>query len=158
MSTRARDIMQSPVVSVSPEAPLIDVHRLFVDEEIHGAPVVRDDGVVVGSISMSDLVSAAMADEESGGLRAEYLREMLEFSSGGMRGASIDFQDRLQQVTAADVMAPGAATVQATAPVREVAEVMHKGRIHRVWVIERGSIVGVISSFDLLPLVAKADL
>ena len=75
-----------------------------------------------------------------------------------MRSSSIDFQDRLQQVTAADVMAPGAATVQATAAVREVAEVMHKGRIHRVWVTERGAIAGVISTFDLLPLVAKADL
>jgi CBS domain-containing protein len=83
---------------------------------------------------------------------------MLEFSGGGLPSADGDFQDRLQRVTAADVMAPAAATVQALAPVRAVAEVMLEGRIHRVWVTEHGAIVGVISSFDFLPLVAKADL
>jgi signal-transduction protein with cAMP-binding, CBS, and nucleotidyltransferase domain len=35
---------------------------------------------------------------------------------------------------------------------------MHRDRIHRVWVTERGALVGVVSTFDLLPLLAKATL
>ena len=55
MSRIASEVMESHVLSVSPEASLIDVQRLFVEEEIHGAPVVANDGLV-GIISTFDLV------------------------------------------------------------------------------------------------------
>ena len=159
MGARARDVMQGPVVSVSPETSLADVVRLFAEEQIHGAPVISDDGEVVGVISMSDLIGAAMNDAESGGLASDYLRELVEFSAPDWAsGESADFQDRLRQTTAAEVMTSGAATVPASAPVGEVAALMYQSRIHRVWVVERGGLVGVISTFDLLPLVAKANL
>ena len=159
MTVVARDVMQSPVISVSPETPLADVHRLFADEEIHGAPVITDDGRVVGVITSTDLVNAALEESESGAFGSDYLRELVEFSGPDWsRGAPADFQDRLAQVTVADVMTPTAATVSATLPVADVAARMHRDRIHRVWVTERGGLVGVISTFDLLPLVAKAGL
>jgi CBS domain-containing protein len=54
-------------------------------------------------------------------------------------------------------MTPGGACVPTSAPVSEVAALMHERRIHRVWVTERGVLAGVISSFDLLPLLAKSN-
>ena len=59
MALYARNIMQSQVVSVSPDDPLPSVQRLFFEEEIHGAPVVDDQGRVVGLISTIDLLHAA---------------------------------------------------------------------------------------------------
>lgn len=160
MATLARDVMQSPVATVSPETPLIDVHRLFVEEEIHGAPVVRDDGEVVGVISTSDLIGATMDESESAAFDRSYLRELVEFSGPDWRGGGgpADFQDRLSQLTAEDVMTPSAACVPGSMPVGEVASLMHSQRIHRVWVTERGIVAGVVSAFDLLPLLAKAGL
>jgi CBS domain-containing protein len=147
------------VISVSPEAPLAEVHRLFADEEIHGAPVITDDGRVLGVITSTDLVNAALEQSESGAFGSQYLRELVEFSGPDWsRGAPADFQDRLQQVTAEEVMTPTAATVNANMPIAEVAARMHRDRIHRVYVIEHGQLVGVISTFDLLPLLAKASL
>lgn len=160
MATLARDVMQSPVATVSPETPLIDVHRLFIDEEIHGAPVVREDGAVVGVITISDLINATLDETESAQFDRDYLRELIEFSGPDWRssGAPADFQDRLSQLTAEDVMTPSAACVPGSTPVGEVASLMHSQRIHRVWVTERGVIAGVVSAFDLLPLLAKAGL
>jgi CBS-domain-containing membrane protein len=160
MATLARDVMQSPVATVSPETPLIDVHRLFIDEEIHGAPVVNDDGAVVGVITTSDLIGATMDETESAAFDRRYLRELVEFSGPDWRGngGPADFQDRLGQLSAADVMTPSAACVPGSTPVGELASMMHAQRIHRVWVTERGIIAGVVSAFDLLPLLAKADL
>lgn len=40
LSLRARDFMQTDVLAVSPETSLFDIHRMFVEEEIHGVPVV----------------------------------------------------------------------------------------------------------------------
>ena len=37
---RARDLMQRDIITVSPDMPILDVYRLFVEEEIHGAPAV----------------------------------------------------------------------------------------------------------------------
>lgn len=159
MRTFARDVMQHPVLSVSPETPLVDVHRLFVEEEIHGAPVVSDEGRMLGVISSSDLISAALEQSESAAYSSDYLRELVEFSGPDWgRGGPEDFQDRLGQLTAADVMTRGATRVDASAPVSDVAAFMHKERIHRVWVMDDDVLVGVISTFDLLPLIAKASL
>jgi CBS domain-containing protein len=159
MAMLARDVMQGPVISVSPETPLSQVHRLFADEEIHGAPVVADDGTLLGVVTSTDLVNAVLEQSESAAFGSDYLRELVEFSGPDWsRGAPEDFQDRLRQITAADIMTPSVSSVSASMPVGEVAARMHRDRIHRVWVTERSVLIGVISSFDLLPLLAKANL
>lgn len=159
MRITARDVMQHPVLSVSPETPLVNVHRLFVDEAIHGAPVVSDDGRLLGVVSSTDLISAALEQRDSAAYSSDYLRELVEFSGPDWsRGEPADFQDRLAQLTAADVMTRSAASVDVSAPIADVAALLFKERIHRVWVMERDALVGVISSFDLLPIVAKAAM
>ncbi len=55
----ARDIMTRDVVAVPPDMPLDEVGALLVDFRIHGAPVVDDDGRLVGMISVVDLVGRA---------------------------------------------------------------------------------------------------
>jgi signal-transduction protein with cAMP-binding, CBS, and nucleotidyltransferase domain len=44
-------------------------------------------------------------------------------------------------------------SVDANAPVQEVADTMIRGHIHRLFVMEHGKMVGVISALDLLSLV-----
>jgi CBS-domain-containing membrane protein len=103
-------------------------------------------------------VNAVLEQTESGAFGSEYLRELVEFSGPDWsRGTPADFQDRLRQLSAQDIMTPGGACVPTSAPVSEVAALMHERRIHRVWVTERGVLAGVISSFDLLPLLAKSN-
>ena len=38
---KARDVMERDVISVGPETPVLDLHRLFVEEEIHGRSSVK---------------------------------------------------------------------------------------------------------------------
>ena len=57
--------MQRDVLSVSPATSLLDVHRLFLAEEIHGAPVIdEDDRSLRGVISTQDLLRAVLDQEE----------------------------------------------------------------------------------------------
>jgi len=93
MGLKARAIMQPQVTSVSEDTPLLDVHRLFVEEAIHGAPVIRDDGVLIGIITSADLLRAILEEHESGGTGVQYLREFLEFSGPDWVERTGDFQD-----------------------------------------------------------------
>lgn len=119
----ARNFMQTDVVTLTPTTLLSSVHRLFMEEEIHGAPVVDDDGAVVGVVSTLDLSRAMAEDVEA---------------------------DAASDVTAADVMTREIVAVAPETPVSEIANVMLKQHIHRVLVVKDGELVGMITTFDLL--------
>ena len=76
MAKTARDIMQTPVLAVSPQDPIAALQRFFFDEGIHGAPVVDDERRVVGVISTTDLLRA-ITD------RIDAARPHLEYASDG---------------------------------------------------------------------------
>jgi CBS domain-containing protein len=129
----ARDVMQSDIITINPETRVLDIHRMFVEEEIHGAPVVDDDGVVCGVVSSLDLL--------------RIVRDELEPDAG---------EDGL---TAKDAMSRELVSVPSTATVAEIANVMRSQRIHRVLVIDDKELVGVITTFDLLQvLISHAPL
>jgi CBS domain-containing protein len=153
MPKTAADVMERSVVVLSPEASLLDAHRLFVEEGIHGAPVVDDEGMVIGVVSSMDLLRAVSEEHESAGFASDPV-----FQEGREFGPSIwtvpeDFQDRLANRTVGEVMTEGAFTVEETTRAREVAELLHRQRVHRVWVVKEGRPTGVVSALDLLPLV-----
>jgi CBS domain-containing protein len=153
MPKTAADVMQRSVLSLSPEASLLDAHRLFVEEGIHGAPVVDDEGQVIGVVTAIDLLRAVSEEHESAGFASNAaLREVLEFGPQ-IWSSPEDLEDRLAQRTIGDVMTEGAHTVEERTRVRDLAQLMHRQKIHRVWVVKEGRPAGVVSAFDLLPLV-----
>ena len=76
----ARSIMTDTVISVSPEASLLDVLRLFVEEDIHGAPVADSNGEYLGVISTSDLMRAQEEEHNTVMTESDYLRGFLDFT------------------------------------------------------------------------------
>jgi CBS domain-containing protein len=153
MPKTAADVMQRSVVALSPEASLIDAHRVLVEEEIHGAPVVDEMGTVVGVVTSTDLLRAVAQEHESAGFVSDaVVREALEFGPPAWTVPE-DFQDRLANRQVREVMTEGAFTVEEATRVQEVAELLHRQRIHRVWVVKEGRPTGVVSALDLLPLV-----
>ena len=59
MALTAADVMQTHLITVSPSDPLDAVRRLFYEEEIHGAPVVDEDGRVQGMITSMEATALA---------------------------------------------------------------------------------------------------
>src|SRR4029078_9278945 len=59
-----RDIMSKIVVSVRPDATLIDAVKVLTKHHLSGAPVVSTDGPVVGFISEPELMDV-LFDQES---------------------------------------------------------------------------------------------
>ena len=152
---QAKDVMTESVVSVSADSSLADVLRLFVEEGIHGAPVVDDAERIVGSVSSMDLLRAEDEERDTAWATSDYLREFVEFSSPDWSCDLSDFQNRLAQRKVSDVMTPHAVTVSRTAGIDEVARCLREHRVHRVWVADGDRLFGVISALDLMPVLEK---
>ncbi len=153
MALRARDVMQTSVISVEPSTPLAQVARVFMEAEIHGAPVVDEAEQLLGVVSVTDLLRAVGEEHEAAGTSAVYFRDVLEFSGPDWTSAPQDFQDRLEQLSVGDVMQPGAVTVTEETTVPEIAKLMRAQRIHRVIVVGgEGRVVGLVTALDLVGL------
>ncbi len=125
---RAADVMQTGIVTVSPELSLREFERLLTQEDI-GAPVVDAGERVIGVASKTDIVRA-LGDEHEVPL-AEVLDSAL---------------------TVADIMTERVITASPHDDVRKVAQQMLDGQLHRVVVADEECVLGLITTFDLLRL------
>ena len=155
---RAKDFMQTRVARVGTDDPLVSVHRLFCDEEISGAPVVSDTGEVLGVVTIRDLLQNHRDGIDCPERRLDYFRDGVAIDSTDARSTDGDSFERLTSSTVADVMTADVVSVGPEATVREVVEKIMENRIHRVLVLDPGehggSLIGIISVFDLVQLLA----
>jgi len=145
---RARDLMERDIISVTPDTTILDVHRLFVEEEIHGAPVIDENERVLGVITTLDLLRATR--DELAPTASAYFQADPPVDNGEWRLISDELEDRMTQVRARDAMSRDIVMVDPDLPVDEVADVMLKQHIHRVLVGASGALQGVLTSFDML--------
>lgn len=152
---RASDLMERHVVTVTPDTPVLGLHRLFVDRELHGAPVVSEDGTVQGVVSTLDLLRVVRGELERGErVITSYFRDELPYSGSDWLRMPESFQDRMQDLTAADAMSREIVMVRPDANVDEIVKTLSRHRVHRVLVGDNRVLQGVITVFDLLPVLS----
>jgi CBS domain-containing protein len=144
-----KDVMNPDIMTVADDMTTDELARYLTEREISGAPVVNSQGDLVGVVSMTDIGRhLAEPSEFVSSVRAEFY----EMSDDTMR------EQRLLEepaVAVRDVMTPVVHHVSATAPVAEAARIMVEHHIHRLVVTQAKEPVGIITSMDLLRLVAE---
>lgn len=149
----AKDLMTTDVKTVDADWPVDRVAEFLIDHDISGAPVV-EDGQLVGVISLTDIARFnSTAGSPASKRPAAFYRSELEASY-----AEEDL-DNLRvteggETTAEHVMTPQVYDVNKHTSIQQVAQVMHRGGIHRVFVTEGGEILGIITALDMLQVVA----
>ncbi len=123
----ARDVMSGPVLSVREDLSLKEVSSRLSEAGISGAPVVDAAGSLLGVVSLADLA-----------------RTVGEGTAGGG-----------EALTVRRIMSPIADTVSEQTPVPEIARIMVANQYHRLVVTRRQEPVGIVSSMDLLRLIAE---
>jgi len=124
MTLTASDVMIKDVITVRESTPLKEVARLFGERKITGAPVINDQGKLVGVISETDIIRKT--------------------TSIGAWSPSL----------AGQIMTKPVVTVAPTDTLQRVCELMYNRRIHRVVVAEESTIVGIITTMDILRSIA----
>ncbi len=146
----AEQIMCQKVITVPQDWPIDQLARFFTDKSISGAPVVDNNGHLIGVVSLSDIVR-----QTGSGLVDRSHRDDDFYNA--MTDASISPEEQRafhesidESVLVSDIMTPMIFEVAPNTPLIQVAEAMVKGRIHRVMVTEGRQLKGIISVLDLL--------
>ncbi len=147
---QARDIMNPDPPYCSPDTPIAAIARRFADEGISGMLVVDDDKYLLGVITESDLV-----DQQNLHIPTAIALFDMVIPLGEER-----FErelERMQAMTAGDLMARDVRTVDPDASLPDISRLMADEHAHHLPVIEDGTIVGMITRHDIIrALAAKA--
>ena len=147
----ARDIMTKNVLTVSDEWSLQELARFLTDHGISGAPVTNAAGNLVGVVSVTD-VARATGDLAIDWVEPANLYEHdARLSSDDLGQLAVEAQG---ETCVKDIMTSVVFEVQGSDTVDQIAHTMVTGRIHRVFVVEQGRVVGVVSALDLLGVLA----
>ena len=152
----AGDLMHPATASVRPTDAIEVAERVMVGQRLTGLPVV-DGGRLVGVISRSDIARVHVLAESLDGQIAEELH-WDETQADGFKHDDgerfLGFKQRLVKLAVKDVMRGQVVTCKSDTPVAEVAALLIRHHIHRVFVVDGDKPLGVINSLDLVALLA----
>ena len=147
---RIQDIMTTDVVTVAPSTTLRDAAELFARRHVGGAPVV-DGNRLVGVVSVSDILdfaATAGSPDETSFFTDRWSCSGTDADSPLDRGVEGE-ASALDGHTVADVMNPSVLALPPGADLAIAAERMRLADVHRLLVVEHGSLVGILSTTDL---------
>lgn len=157
-SLSVADIMSKDLYTVDPDLPLSELEWELSRRRISGAPVL-EDGKLVGMISRADIVRRLGFSHAMSQMALDYYRQREE---GGENVHEQDYErlsdqtlgSQLRTLHVRDAMTSHPITVTPDASPRVAARLMLEHGVHRVVVVLGSQPVGLISSFDLVRLVA----
>ena len=147
---RAEEIMNTDVIRVSPETLVKEAADIMAEKDISGAPVVDENGRLVGILSESDLIQARRIPAW---LSYWVNLDDLGPAGGALAAQTDDFLETLKEHLkrpVSEVMTRKVWTVSPQAPVEDVVKLMTSRRINRVPVVEDGRLLGIITRGDVL--------
>jgi CBS domain-containing protein len=158
MPLTAHDVMQSNVHVVPPDMALVDLEREFVAKRVTGFPVV-EAGRLVGIVSRSDVVRQLCAEQSLAEIVSDYYGDATGFEPPA---TLVEIGDRvgqrLESLRVDDVMVRQVVSVAPDTPLVDVARTLVERHIHRLTVTQGSRLVGIISTFDLVKVIADGRM
>ena len=142
----AGDLMTTAIVSVAIGASVRDVALLLLEKRISAVPVLGADQQLLGMVSEGDLVGRSDADRVA---RRDWWLALLGDARPLAEPLETLVARPVEQVMRAPVM-----TIEAQAPLHEIAEMFRVYDIKRLPVMRGGRIAGIVSRSDLVRAMA----
>ena len=144
---RAGDVMSSRIISIAPEATVLQAIELMLDNRISGLPVIDGTGALVGILTEGDFMRRTEMGTERKPAR------WLQLLVGPDRLAGDYVRSHGRKVE--EVMTRDPITVSEDTPLDEVVRIMERQRIKRLPVMRKETVVGIISRANLLHALAS---
>jgi CBS domain-containing protein len=144
---RAHQIMTKDVLTVAPDASILEAARLMLERHISGLPVLDKDEKLIGIVSEGDFIRRA----EIGTQRRR--PRWLQFFVGPGREADEFVRQSGRKVE--EIMTHDPVTVSEDTALEEIVTLMEKHDIKRLPVIRGEKLVGIVTRANLLRAVAS---
>ena len=144
----AKDVMTRKILRLSPETRVKEAVEMLLSRGITGAPVADGRGRPVGVLSQTDLVRRGSLPES---------QRVPAFYREGDQIRVTPVLESVDDLPVAEVMTTSVYSAEEETPVSELARLMLRLRIHRVMITKGGRLTGIVSSMDLLKIVARLD-
>jgi CBS domain-containing protein len=138
----AKDVMTREVISVAPDATVLQAARVMLQHRISGLPVIDSAGRLVGILSEGDFLRRRETQTERRRSR------WLEFLMGPGKMAAEYTQTHGNKVS--EVMTDNVQTVGENATLEDIVELMERRRIKRVPVVRDGKVTGIVTRSNLM--------
>jgi len=139
---KAEDVMTRGVISIDPDATVLQAARLMLEHHISGLPVIDKDGNLVGVLSEGDFLRRSETKTERRRSR------WLEFLMGPGKIAAEYSHSHGSKVS--EVMTTDVQSVDESTPIEDIVQLMEKRRIKRVPVVCGGQVVGIVTRSNLM--------
>ena len=151
-NTLVRDVMTTDVLTFRPDQSVADAVQQLVERGIDGAPVVDDEGIVLGVLSSDDLIVQQTQ---------LHLPTIVSIFGATLElpGSAKKFDAQIHKAlgnTVGDVMSKKAVTCAPDDTVSAAATTMYNERVSRLPVVENRRLVGIIGRGDVLRVIAAA--
>ena len=146
----ASDVMTRDIVSIRPEATILEAARLMLQNRISGLPVINAYGELVGMLTEGDFLRR----RETGTQRKR--PRWLEFLIGPGRLADEYVHATARKVE--EVMTERVYTVEESAPLEKIVHSMERHRVKRLPVVRNGNVVGIVTRANLVHALATLAL
>jgi CBS domain-containing protein len=147
------EIMVKDVVTLRPKDTLRDVAVRFADHNISGAPVVDDEGHVVGIVSEADIFETIKRRSKE--LKMVYLSPGLSmvglsFKESPSDKKTEDIIMEIGDIRVSQMMVRNVITVTPEDNIKAAIDLISSGRINRVPVVKNGKLVGIVTRGDII--------
>ncbi|MCL4078575.1 CBS domain-containing protein [Coriobacteriia bacterium Es71-Z0120] len=152
MGKTARDIMTPDPVTVTEDMPVRDAARLMAERRVGALPVLRD-GALVGIVTEGDLIMQDVKVQFP-----TYIHLLDGFIM--YPPAAARFETELKKAvgaTVGDVMTRKPVTVNADAPIEDVATLLVDKDVSRLPVMDGDRLVGIVSKSDIVRSLASEE-
>ena len=149
--TPVRDVMTTDVLSFKPQDTVQAAAEAMTERSIGGAPVVDDEGNVVGMLNDDDLIVSDVRLHMPTVISV--LGAYLELPSSASR-----FDKEVRKAvgaTVGEVMSENPETCGEDETVEQVATVLHEHNLSRLPVVRDAKLVGIVSRGDILREIVK---
>lgn len=139
-SSPVSTVMTTQVATIGPDMMLSRIARELDERHISAMPVVDDKGAMLGVISRTDLLRV-------GRIQAGSHRKASVLTLPERRASEL-----LKEKSRVPIV------VTPTTSLRDASRKMRDERVHRVFVVDNGTLVGVISTLDVMLAVRDAKI
>jgi CBS domain-containing protein len=146
---KVRDVMKTPVITVSPATSYEETARLLNESHFSGVPIVSDSGKLLGIVSEKDLFRAMYPRYE------EYVFEPHAYLDQEVQEGEVK---TIRKQPIEKFMETNVVTIEADAPILHAGGLMLAHGFHRLPVTDKGVLVGIVTREDIYSAIFKKYL